>query len=335
VLAVSDHYLNLVHKRREEVIGHSLFEIFPGSAGDASEQWSVYSSFCRVIAGGRQDVLPVFKYEIYLEESGTMETFYWSNINDPVFNASGEVEYIINSTTNITKQMEQEALLADVSLQIESLQRKQVLNAEVSATNEELLIIQQEMFLLNQELEARVEQRTQSLAESEARFRNMAENSAILIAVSDKDNLPVYFNFAWTLLTGREQEKLLAINLVKILHPFDQQQFRETLKESREQHKSWKMEFRVINKDGYYCWLLANGTVRYDADGNYAGYVTSCTDITENKEQQAELEKLNLDLETAYHIHAASNVELARVNDELLSIQDMQEAHFLLGSQQV
>jgi two-component system sensor histidine kinase VicK len=218
--------------------------------------------------------------------------------------------------------VEQEALIADVLQQVKSLQREQALNAELEASNEELQLLQQQTQLLNQELEARVIQRTQSLAESEARFRNMAEYSAVLIAVYDQQNQPTYFNKAWTELTGLTEQRLLEIDFVKIIHPFDQKLFSDTIKESRENLQPWQLEFRVVNKARNYSWLLAGGTLRYDA-GNFGGFVISCADITENKMHQAELEGLNQKLETAYQEKTTSNVELAHLNDELLSIQEI------------
>jgi len=321
VLAVSDQYLRLVYKKREEVIGRGLFDVFPGNASDESEQLSVYRSFERVISTVKQDILPAFKYEIQLAENGEKETFYWSNINDPVCDEAGQVTHIINTTVNITDQIQQQALLADARLQIQSLQREQLLNEELTATNEQLLLVQQEMLALNEELEIRVAERTQSLTESESRFRNMAENTAVLIAVSDQNNLPVYYNYAWTVLTGHTTKKLLDTDFRQILHPFDQESFFENVNYSRERLQAWKMEFRVVDKDFKYRWLLGNGTPRYGTDGTFEGFVTSCTDITENKEQQNRLEEINLQLSIALKGKEDANIALERLNDELITIQ--------------
>ena len=320
VLAVSDHYLRLAHQQREDVIGRRLFEVFPGSDSDVSEQFSLYSSLGRVMANGKQDLLPVFKYELYLPQKGKNEAYYCSVINDPIKNAAGEVEYIIITTANITSKIMQEESPVNV-LQQTAFEREQILNIELAATNDQLIRMQQDMALLNSELEERIAQRTSSLSESEARFRNMAENAAVLIALSDDKGRYTYFNKAWTSLTGLPLEKLLKPNWVNILHPFDQDRFINTVKQASKQLKPWKMEFRVVNRNGNNCWLMGSGAVRYATDGSFAGYISSCIDITETKNQQAELEILNAQLIAAYKEQSESNGKLAEVNDQLLKIQ--------------
>ena len=321
VLAVSDNYLRLIHQQREEVLGKNAVEVFPGNQQDVSGKFSIYNSLCRVIASGKQDIVPIFTYEIVLPQNGENEIFYWSNINDPVKNTAGEVDYIINTTANITSQIVQEQIHGNDLQQIEAFEREQILNIELAATNDQLISMQQDMVILNSELEERILQRTSSLAESEARFRNMAENAAVLIALSDDLGRYIYFNKAWTILTGLPLEKLLKPSWVNILHPFDQDRFLSTVQEASEQLKPWKMEFRVVDQDGNNCWVLGNGAVRYAADGSFAGYISSCIDITATKKQQAELEVLNAQLTEAYKEQAQSNRKLAEVNDELLKVQ--------------
>jgi len=108
VLAASDRYLALTHKKRAEVLGYGLFETYPGAHSDPEEKNSVFSSFIRVIDSGRKDELPIFKYEISVGENGAKETHYWTNINEPIFDEHGRVAYIINTTTNITDQIRQQ-----------------------------------------------------------------------------------------------------------------------------------------------------------------------------------------------------------------------------------
>lgn len=104
ILAVSNQYLALVHRQRSALLGKSLFEIFPGSAGSA-KKFSVVNSFKRVIELKAADELPVFEYEIFMPGTGRMETQYWSNLNEPILDKQGDVGYIINTTNNITQQV--------------------------------------------------------------------------------------------------------------------------------------------------------------------------------------------------------------------------------------
>lgn len=263
ILAVSDTYLNLVHRNRAEILGKGLFEAFPGSAGDPSEMNSVYSSFIRVIKTAKPDELPIFKYEIEVAGTGRKETHYWTNVNEPLLNDAGEVAYIINTTTNITGQVRQQ----------------------------------------------------QAVEESERRFRLMAEGTNICIAMADETSNAIYFNQAWSKLTGRSVEKLVAYGWLDLAHPEDKDQYLKLYLGAFEVKGPFHGELRILNKEGNYRWLLVDGTARWHSDGSFAGFVSVSIDITEQKEQQTYLSKLYDELVT-------SNLELAAANEELRQAQE-------------
>ena len=48
------------------------------------------------------------------------------------------------------------------------------------------------------------------------------------------------------------------------------------------------MEYRLRRADGEYRWVLDNGTPRY-REGEFAGYIGSCIDITEQKRVEEQL----------------------------------------------
>ncbi len=84
IMAVSDTYLDLVHKQREEVLGLGLFEAFPGSEGDPLEAGSVMEALLEVIDTQRTVIQPIFKYEIYVPETDAYETHYWHNQHEAI-----------------------------------------------------------------------------------------------------------------------------------------------------------------------------------------------------------------------------------------------------------
>ncbi|WP_207536320.1 ATP-binding protein [Desertivirga arenae] len=234
ILAVSDTYLNLVHKQRREILGKGLFEAFPGSEGDPSEQNSVQSSFMRVIATRVPDELPIFKYEIVVDNTGRKETHYWTNLNEPILDEEGNVAYLINTTTNITGRIRLE----------------------------------------------------QAVEESEARFRIMAEGTNIYIAMADQESNAIYFNQAWSRLTGRTVEDLMAYSWVDLLHPEDKDRYLKIYLDAFKVKGPFHGDFRILNKDGEYRWLLADGSARWHTDGSFAGYVSASIDITEQKQSE-------------------------------------------------
>lgn len=121
----------------------------------------------------------------------------------------------------------------------------------------------------------------QSLKESEERFRTMAEASDILIAVGDDTSNAIYFNKAWVELTGRPMEDLLKFGWVDLVHPDDKERYVNIYLSAFEKKIPFTGEFRIRNREGEYRWLLAKGPPLFRPDGTFAGYISSCVDITE------------------------------------------------------
>jgi two-component system sensor histidine kinase VicK len=130
------------------------------------------------------------------------------------------------------------------------------------------------------------------LKESEARFRMMAEESEIMIAMADASGKSTYFNKAWVELTGKPMEELLAFDWADLLHPEDKNRWLDTYLAAHGRKESVTGEFRVRRKNGDYRWLLASVPVRHNADGSFAGYVSTCIDITERKISEQQVQQL-------------------------------------------
>jgi len=125
-----------------------------------------------------------------------------------------------------------------------------------------------------------------TLAESEARFRMMAEATNIYIATSDETSNATYFNQSWTKLTGRPQKDLLEYGWVDLLHPDDQERHVKVYEKAFKAHKPLHDAFRVLNSEGEYRWLLIDGFPRNYIDGSYAGFISAGIDITELKQDE-------------------------------------------------
>jgi hypothetical protein len=66
IVAVSDEYLEATMTRREEILGRSLFDVFPDNPDDpeATGERNLKASLNRVIATGVCDLMDVQKYDI-------------------------------------------------------------------------------------------------------------------------------------------------------------------------------------------------------------------------------------------------------------------------------
>ncbi len=175
------------------------------------------------------------------------------------------------------------------------------------------------------------------LQESEDRFRIMAEGTEILIAVSDETSNATYFNRAWVELTGRPMEYLLKFGWADLLHPDDREHYMDVYLTAFEKKEAFTSEFRVLNKDGGYTWLLVKCPPRTRMDGSFAGYISSCVDITDRKQAEEklrvqekiledlvstrtrQLEQSNADLQQFVHVASHDLMEPVRKIKNFLS----------------
>ncbi|MCG2613353.1 PAS domain S-box protein [Terrimonas sp. NA20] len=125
-----------------------------------------------------------------------------------------------------------------------------------------------------------------TLAESEARFRNMAEGSNIYIAMSDETGKIIYFNQAWLKFTGKSEQELLNFNWTDLLHPDDHEKHLSIYRDAIRAELPFHDSYRLRTSDGEYRWLLVDGSVRRYSDGSFAGHIGAAVDITGLKEDE-------------------------------------------------
>jgi signal transduction histidine kinase len=57
----------------------------------------------------------------------------------------------------------------------------------------------------------------------------------------------------------------------------------DTYTQAFDRREYFQMEYRLRRHDGQYRWLSAIGVPRFNPDHSFAGYIGSCTDVTEHK----------------------------------------------------
>lgn len=130
-----------------------------------------------------------------------------------------------------------------------------------------------------------------ALAESEQRFRNMAETTDIMIALSDETSNATYFNHAWQKFTGRSEDDLKNFGWADLIHEEDRKDFVDHYLEAFSAKQPWKRECRVLNHEGEYRWLVATGSVRSGTGNSFSGYISSSLDITEHKNTEKRMQE--------------------------------------------
>lgn len=98
----NDAYCAVTERRREELIGRELFEMFPnpGEAGDR-----LRASFEQVRDAGQPHSIPLLAYPIPLPVSrgGGFEMRYWSAVHTPLLDSEGRTRFIVQNTVDVTE----------------------------------------------------------------------------------------------------------------------------------------------------------------------------------------------------------------------------------------
>ncbi|MCX7593856.1 MAG: PAS domain S-box protein [Fischerella sp.] len=153
-------------------------------------------------------------------------------------------------------------------------------------------------------------QAEQALWESEERFQAMADTAPVMIWMSGTDGLRDDFNKKWLEFTGRTIAQELGNGWAGGVHPDDLERCLDTYTRAFDARQPFKMEYRLSRFDGEYRWVLDTGTPRWNADGSFAGYIGSCIDISDRKQTELNLTRMNA-------ILAQTTAMLNKRNDEL------------------
>jgi PAS domain S-box-containing protein len=117
--------------------------------------------------------------------------------------------------------------------------------------------------------------------ESEHRFQLVADAAPVMIWMSGVDKLCTFFNKTWLEFTGRSLNQEIGNGWTEGVHPGDVQSCVNSYGEAFDARKAFDMRYRLRRRDGEYRWISDQGVTRYDARGNFAGYIGSCVDITD------------------------------------------------------
>ena len=106
IVAVSDAYLRATMTERENILHRYMFDVFPDNPDDTSATGvrNLGASLERVLRERRADAMAIQKYDIRrpAREGRAFEERYWSPVNSPVFDALGEVSFIIHRVEDVT-----------------------------------------------------------------------------------------------------------------------------------------------------------------------------------------------------------------------------------------
>ncbi len=149
-------------------------------------------------------------------------------------------------------------------------------------------------------VESELEQVRNTLGKAESRYRTLFENSPDLIYYMNHEGKIVSMNRTGVYLIDCESEDTIVGQTFSCyIHPEDQEMvmasFLEAVAAKREITKG--LTFRLLKKSGRVVWVELHSRMSFDGQGNFLEEVGVLRDVTERKEMEERLFRLNWDLE--------------------------------------
>ncbi|HHT9107734.1 MAG TPA: sensor domain-containing diguanylate cyclase [Candidatus Wunengus sp. YC63] len=151
-------------------------------------------------------------------------------------------------------------------------------------------------------------------------YRILVEQAPIMIWRSNTTTACDYFNERWLAFTGRTIEQEMENGWAAGVHPEDLDKCLKIYLDTFQKREVFEMEYRLRRHDGQYRWIFDRGVPFKGHNGQFAGYIGSCIDVTEKVEAREYLQKIHRKLESIVNERTA---ELRRKQKEL---EDLNEA---------
>lgn len=178
------HAYNQATLTTREIIGRKLFEVFPDNPSDKNADGvrNLSKSLNFVLRHGVPHTMAIQKYDVR-NAKGEFEEKYWSPQNKPVFNANGELLFIIHRAEDVTDfiKLQDEKLQTDIATD--------ELKNYVKQMEIEIIKRSREIQQINDHLDQKVTERTNHLREANETIRKNIE-----ILTSQKKQLEDFCN---------------------------------------------------------------------------------------------------------------------------------------------
>lgn len=137
---------------------------------------------------------------------------------------------------------------------------------------------------------------TLQLAESEARFRAIADSMPQMVWSTLPDGFHDYYNARWYEFTGVPEGSTDGEGWNDMFHPDDQAHAWSRWKHSLETGEPYEIEYRLRHRSGVYRWTLGRAMALRNESGEITRWFGTCTDIDDLKRMEQAKELLSQEL---------------------------------------
>lgn len=132
----------------------------------------------------------------------------------------------------------------------------------------------------------------QQLAESERRFKMLADNISQLAWIADKDGWIFWYNKRWFDYTGTTLDEMQGWGWRAVHHVDHVDRVVARLQHSWDTGEAWEDTFPLKGRDGQYRWFLSRARPIHDEAGGIVCWFGTNTDITEQRAQAESIQTL-------------------------------------------
>ena len=205
-----------------------------------------------------------------------------------------------------------------------------------------------ELEMLNRDLEARIQERTEDLLNtnkdlrkeiktrclaqealraSEEKYRRIVTTANEAIITTDEFFTVVFANQMALYLFDATENQIIGQPALSLVHPEDRHAFQQRFQD-RETGKKDVYECRIRQLDGESCWVIVAASPVLDPNGAFKGSVGMLTDITQRKQAEieltrayAEIAQLKKQIE-ADNIYLQEEIKLEHDFDQIIGNSD-------------
>jgi PAS domain S-box-containing protein len=132
-----------------------------------------------------------------------------------------------------------------------------------------------------------------ALRESEARFRNLADNMAQFAWIADSHGAISWYNRRWFEYTGETMETMQGWGWQTVHHPDHVDRVTKKFKKYIQEGTDWEDVFPLRGSDGEFRWFLSRAYPVRDGSGRILSWFGTNTDITELRAAREAAERAN------------------------------------------
>ena len=146
-----------------------------------------------------------------------------------------------------------------------------------------------------------------ALAESQARFGQLAQLAPVGIVQTGADGRAIYANDRWCAIAGVRANDALGTDWLDLVHPADRDRVAQDLAAAAREGEI-RTDCRLRPSGGADVWVKASAVALQAAGGEFLGFLTTFTDISDVKQAEADRERL-LAAEQAARLSLADQTE--------------------------